>query len=139
VGQGRAIFRRISESASARGDLPLAARASTILLMTRTILTLPALGLLSLAGGCAPIENGEPTGEPVVGRLQFNDRIIDLTPGAFAEGPNSVPRDAIGHIIADIDLRETPLDATGETRRRGSAIDDDGNERGQGLRRERNR
>jgi hypothetical protein len=106
--------------------------------MTRTTLTLPALGLLSLAG-CAPIENGEPTGEPVVGRLQFNDRIVDLTPDAFADGPNAVPRDAIGHIIADIDLRETPLDATGETKKRGSAFDDDGDERGQGVRRDRGR
>jgi hypothetical protein len=114
--------------------------------MMRTTLTLPvvafgpiasrlaALGLLSLAG-CAPIESGESTGEPVVGRLQFNDRIIDLTPSAFADGPNAVPRDAIGHIIADIDLRKTAIDATGDTRKRGASIDDDGKERGQRLRR----
>lgn len=105
--------------------------------MTRATLTLPALGLLSLAG-CAPIESGEPTGEPVVGRLKFNDRIVDLTPSAFADGPNAIPRDAVGHIIADIDLRETPLDATGD-QKRGSAIDDDGRERGSRLRLERNR
>jgi hypothetical protein len=95
---------------------------------------LAALGLLSLAG-CAPIESGETTGEPIVGRLQFNDRVIDLTPSAFADGPNSVPKDAVGHIIADIDLRETPLDGTGDTRKRGAAIDDDGTERGKRLRR----
>jgi hypothetical protein len=49
-----------------------------------------------------------PGDEPVVGRLQFNDRVIDLTPSAFADHPGAVPRDAVGHIIADIDLRETP-------------------------------
>jgi hypothetical protein len=80
--------------------------------MTRNTLTigpfasrLTALGLLGLAG-CAPIESGESTGEPVVGRLKFNDRVVDLTPASFADGPNAVPRDAVGHIIADIDLRE---------------------------------
>lgn len=114
--------------------------------MTRTTLTLPvvalgpiasrlvALGVLSLAG-CAPIESGEATGEPIVGRLQFNDRVVDLTPSAFADGPNAVPKDAIGHIIADIDLRVTPVDATGDARKRGAAIDDDGRDRGQRLRR----
>jgi hypothetical protein len=89
--------------------------------MTRNTLTigpfasrLTALGLLGLAG-CAPIESGESTGEPIVGRLKFNDRVVDLTPGAFADGPNAVPRDAIGRIIADIDLREAKP-VTGDTR-----------------------
>jgi hypothetical protein len=45
-----------------------------------------------------------------VGRLKFNDRVVDLTPAAFADGPNAVPKDAIGQIIADIDLRETTPD-----------------------------
>jgi hypothetical protein len=99
--------------------------------MTRTPLTmgpfasrLAALGFLGLAG-CAPIESGESTGEPVVGRLKFNDRVIDLTPAAFADGPNAVPRDAVGHIIADIDLREAKP-VTG---------DDDGQSRSRSLKR----
>jgi hypothetical protein len=48
---------------------------------------------------------------------------------------HAIPRNAVGHIIADIDLRETPVDATGGKHKRGAAIDDDGKERGQRLRR----
>jgi hypothetical protein len=92
---------------------------------------LAALGLLGLAG-CAPIESGEPTGDPVIGRLKFNDRVVDLTPEAFADGPNAVPRNAIGQIIADIDLRETP----DVSKSKSAAVDDDA-PRGRGLRRDR--
>lgn len=106
--------------------------------MPRHPLTFSALGLLSLAG-CAPIENGDASGEAVVGRLQFNDRTVDLTPSAFADGPNSVPRDAVGHIIADIDLREEPASGVDQPRAKGSMFDDDGSDRGRGLRLERSR
>jgi hypothetical protein len=93
---------------------------------------LTALGLLGLAG-CAPIESSEPTGDPVVGRLKFNDRVVDLTPEAFADGPNAVPKNAIGQIIADIDLREATPDAS-----KRSAADKEAEPRGAkvpGLRR----
>ncbi len=76
---------------------------------------LTALGLLGLAC-CAPIESSESTGDPVVGRLKFNDRVVDLTPEAFADGPNAVPRDAIGQIMADIDLRETKSEGSNDAR-----------------------
>ncbi len=93
---------------------------------------LTALGLLGLAG-CAPIESSESTGDPVVGRLKFNDRVVDLTPAAFADGPNSVPKNAIGQIIADIDLRETTPDVA--KRSETSHEDQEDPPRGRGLRR----
>src|SRR5262245_20418388 len=71
---------------------------------------LVALGLLGLAG-CLPIETSDDgaqreTREPVVGRLQFNDRVVDLTRSAFADSPSAVPRDAIGEVMADVDMRD---------------------------------
>jgi hypothetical protein len=93
---------------------------------------LTAVGMLSLAG-CAPIGSSEATGEPVVGKLQFNDRVIELTPAAFADGPNAVPKNAIGHIIADIDLKEARPGEDESPRR--TPIDDDGEQRDRGLRR----
>lgn len=46
-------------------------------------------------------EPGEP---PVVGKLQFQDRVVDLTLEAFSDDPNSdgVPNNARANVMADI-------------------------------------
>jgi hypothetical protein len=95
---------------------------------------LTAVGLLSIAG-CAPIGGDEPSGEPIVGRLQFNDRVVDLTSNSFADGPNAVPKNAVGHVLADIDLREQ-RDAD-EAPRKPTPFErlDDDTPQGRGLRR----
>ena len=78
------------------------------------------LAMHSLAS-CVPVERSpdrDPS-EPVVGRLQFNDRIVDLTPSAFADTPGAVPRDAVGEVMADIDRTKRTGDAARETDARG--------------------
>jgi len=74
---------------------------------TKRASDLMALGLLGLAG-CLPIDASDDGAEhePVVGRLQFNDRVVDLTRSAFADKPGAVPRDAIGQVMADVDVRD---------------------------------
>jgi len=73
--------------------------------MTRPTLTL--VSALLCGAGCLPPDSGTSTagdGEPVVGKLKFNDRVVHLTPEAFADERNGVPREATAKIIADIDL-----------------------------------
>ena len=62
-----------------------------------------ALAALALAGaGCQPVLVTD-SGEPLVGRLQFQDRLVDLTVDSFADGPQAVPRNSVAEIMADID------------------------------------
>ena len=74
--------------------------------MIRTSLTL--VSALTLGGlGCLPPDSGTSTsgdGEPVVGKLKVNDRVVNLTPEAFADETHGVPREATAKIIADIDV-----------------------------------
>ena len=81
---------------------------------------LVALGMLGLAS-CVPVDGPSNTdgAEPVVGRLQFNDRIIDLTPSAFADSPGAVPRDAVGEVMADIDRPKQAGNGARDTDSRG--------------------
>jgi hypothetical protein len=69
-------------------------------------LTLPALALA--AAGCLPpdFERAE-SGAPVIGRLQFQDRLVNLTVESFADGPTAVPREAQATIMADVELEQT--------------------------------
>lgn len=63
-----------------------------------------ALAALALAGaGCQPVLVTD-SGEPLVGRLQFHDRLVDLTVESFADGPQAVPRNSVAEVMADIDL-----------------------------------
>jgi hypothetical protein len=63
--------------------------------------------LIALLGGCrgpaAEVEP-EPGEPPVVGKLQFQDRVVDLTLEAFSDDPNAagVPKDARANVMADI-------------------------------------
>ena len=76
--------------------------------MTRTSLTLVSALNLFCGTGCLPADSGTSTsgdGEPVVGKLKFNDRVVNLTPEVFADETNGVPRNATANILADIDLK----------------------------------
>jgi hypothetical protein len=65
-----------------------------------------AFAALALAGAsCQPVLVSED-GEPIVGRLQFQDRLVDLTVDSFADGPQAVPSGSFAEVMADIDLPE---------------------------------
>jgi len=59
---------------------------------------------VSLAGASCQPQAGAPpeSDEPVVGRLQLQDHILDLTVDSFADGPQAVPKNAQAQIMADI-------------------------------------
>lgn len=48
--------------------------------------------------------DSEPGDTPVVGKLQFQDRVVDLTLEAFSDDPNAagVPKNARANVMADI-------------------------------------
>jgi hypothetical protein len=91
--------------------------------MIRASLTL--VSALLCGGGCLPPDSGSGSstagtvdmGEPVVGKLKFKDRVVNLTPEVFADEQNGVPREATAKIIADIDLskRQSDQRAGGES------------------------
>ena len=90
--------------------------------MTRTSLTLVS-ALVSLGAGCLPPGTGSFTagdGEPVVGKLKFNDRVVLLRPEVFADETNGVPREATAKIIADIDVSKRENAASDTDERSGS-------------------
>lgn len=71
--------------------------------------TLPTFGymLMVLLGACrepAAADESESGEAPVVGKLQFQDRVVDLTLEAFSDDPNkaSVPKNARANVMADI-------------------------------------
>ncbi len=85
--------------------------------MTRTSLTLVS-ALQLLGAGCLPPDSGKTTagdGEPVVGKLKFNDRVVNLTPEVFADETNGVPREATAKIMADIVVEPRRSESNGET------------------------
>jgi hypothetical protein len=55
---------------------------------------------------CQPPEADTPTraitAQPVVGRLQLHDRVLDLTVDSFGTGPNAVPSHAYAKVMADV-------------------------------------
>jgi len=63
-----------------------------------------------VCAGCRPPEDNygnatdAPSSAPLVGRLQMQDRVVDLTVDAFGETPDAVPNRAYARVIADIDL-----------------------------------
>lgn len=101
---GQTHFRQYYES-----EHPLLARqrvGAHASAMIRTSLTV--LCAMNLFGACLPPDSGTSTegaGEPVVGKLKFNDRVVNLTPDVFADEKSGVPRNATAEIIADIDPR----------------------------------
>jgi hypothetical protein len=74
-----------------------------------------ALVTLLLAACRGPEVDGEPEpGEaPVVGKLQFQDHIVDLTLDAFSDDPNAdaVPTNARANVMADVILDQRGDDA----------------------------
>lgn len=62
-----------------------------------------ALAALALAGASCQPALVTDSGEPIVGRLQFQDRLVDLTVESFADGPQAVPRNSVAEVMADID------------------------------------
>ncbi|HKU41549.1 MAG TPA: hypothetical protein VJR89_25505 [Polyangiales bacterium] len=76
--------------------------------MLRVIST---LSLLLVAAACrGPAEEPAETDEPVVGRLQFQDRIVDLTMSAFSDAPDSVPKSSVAVIMADVEVEKPDSD-----------------------------
>ncbi|MET0385356.1 MAG: hypothetical protein ABW321_05325 [Polyangiales bacterium] len=60
--------------------------------------------------GCRPPEDDvgppateAPDGAPVIGKLQLQERVIDLTIHAFSDAPDGVPETATAKVMADVD------------------------------------
>ena len=79
-----------------------------------------ALATLAVSAGvsCLPPEPASaPRATPLIGRLQFHDRVIDLDANAFADSPGAVAPASYAHVIADVDTqRSGKRDADDATR-----------------------
>lgn len=64
--------------------------------------------LAVIAGaGCLPPEQAPaPRAAPLIGRIQFHDRVVDLDVNAFADSPGAVPPSSYARVIADVDTRQ---------------------------------
>lgn len=73
----------------------------TLSLMLRRASTTTLLLVAACQGPAAPPEDADAD-RPIVGRLQFQDRIVDLTPSAFEGAPGAVPKSSVAVIMADV-------------------------------------
>lgn len=65
-----------------------------------------ALATLAVIAGvsCLPPEPAPtPRATPLIGRIQFQDRVVDLDVNAFADSPGAVPPSSYARVIADVD------------------------------------
>jgi hypothetical protein len=83
--------------------------------MTRALPMIAFAALASAGSGCQPTLVSDH-GEPIVGRLQFSNRLVDLTVESFTDHPQAVPRSSFAEVMADIDpsAREAPMQRTPE-------------------------
>ena len=74
--------------------------------------------LAVIAGvGCLPPEQTPaPRAAPLIGRIQFQDRVVDLDINAFADSPGAVPPSSYARVIADVDTQHSGKRDTRDTR-----------------------
>jgi hypothetical protein len=85
-----------------------------------------AFATLAVIAGvnCLPPDQASPARDaPLIGRLQFQDRMLDLDVNAFANDPQAVPRGSYARVIADIDTQRRNPSDTGADDSQGSAAD----------------